>query len=166
MRNPMEEPDPPCDLCGLEPGSCTCPVCPTCGTQGDPKCYTDHGLTFAKRNDGVIRCRADLFAYLEADGEEQAKRHVYEYTDCGAWIGFEADGIRLGSIVEGTEIGTATYPLAYPFTTADYGLRIAAIEAEADALWTWANEGGEAGGLDPPDIASEYRHLAGDGRSC
>jgi hypothetical protein len=33
-----------CPVCGLEPGSCVCPVCPVCGVQGDPECYREHGL--------------------------------------------------------------------------------------------------------------------------
>lgn len=121
------------------------------------------------------------FFEVEHEGltEEQCKaaceKRIYKYTDCGAWIEFHDWGISLGSIVEGCDFGTATYPLYYSdkFTEKDIQDRIDAIEAEADALWEWANspcdnEGNpsEDGcttlaelGVDAPDVAAEYRHL-------
>lgn len=36
--------DPPCEVCGYDPGDCKCPECPECGEQGNPKCQADHGL--------------------------------------------------------------------------------------------------------------------------
>ena len=113
----------------------------------------------------LITKEAELLEHLEAKDREQAERHVYKYTDCGAWVEFQADGIRLGSIVEGADFGTAVYPLKYPFTPEDYAARIAAIEAEADAIWKWANEVDATGqtpaeqGLDAPDVWFDYRHL-------
>ncbi len=79
--------------------------------------------------------------FFSAENEDQCKRHLYKYTDCGAWIAFNEDGIRLGSIVEGCDFGTAIYPLYYAdnFTSADIQARINAIEAEATAIWDWAN---------------------------
>lgn len=41
---PPEPDHPPCEVCGLDPNWCECPVCPVCETQGDPKCYEQHGL--------------------------------------------------------------------------------------------------------------------------
>lgn len=35
--------DPPCALCGLDPATCICPECPTCGEVGNPLCRA-HGL--------------------------------------------------------------------------------------------------------------------------
>ena len=31
---PWNQPDPPCDLCGLDPACCDCPECVSCGAQG------------------------------------------------------------------------------------------------------------------------------------
>jgi hypothetical protein len=42
--SPLED-DLGCEVCHREVGACDCPVCPTCGVQGDPGCYRDHGLT-------------------------------------------------------------------------------------------------------------------------
>ena len=110
--------------------------------------------------------------FFSAETEAECARHVYKYTDCGAWIAFHKWGIELGSIVEGADFGTAIYPLRYAdkFTAADIQVRINAIEAEADAIWKWANEvvDGETAaehGVDPPDVDFDYRHLSPSGRS-
>jgi hypothetical protein len=93
----------------------------------------------------TIANESEYLAHVEATTQEQAKRHVYKYTDCGAWLEFHAWGIRVGSIVEGCDCGTAAYSLRYPFTAEEYDARIAAIEAEASALWEEANRAeGEA----------------------
>ena len=122
--------------------------------------------------------KGDVLRFLQADSEEDAERAIYNYTDCGAWIEFHDWGIRVGSIVEGCNFGTATYPLRYAegFTGKDIDDRLQAVEKEAAALWKWANEGPEKQdeadwkswaetGLDAPDIDQEYRHLNPDGRS-
>ena len=109
----------------------------------------------------------DVLDFFSADTRQDAERHVYKYTDCGAWLEFHDWGIQLGSIVEGCDFGTAVYPLRYAdgFTHADIQARIDAIEAEADALWKWANEGDAENGLDAPDIDADYQHLGPEGRS-
>lgn len=125
--------------------------------------------------------KQDVLDFFSADTEERAARALYKNTACGAWIEFRADGILLGSIVEGCDFGTATYPLNYAngFTDADIQARIDAIEAEADALWNWANRRCDKQGrvrrngctteaelgLDAPDVDFEYRHLDPEGRS-
>lgn len=100
--------------------------------------------------------------FFSATDREQAKRHAYKYTDCGMWLEFLPEGIRLGSIVEGCDFDTATYTLYYEdnFTSADIQARIDAIEAEASALWKWVNE--QDGEWDAPDVAFDYRHLNPD----
>jgi len=118
----------------------------------------------------MIKDEKDLLEHLSAESRQQAERHVYKYTDCGAWIEFLDDGIRLGSIVEGCDFGTATYKLTYPFEPGDYDARIEAIEKEASATWEWANVERDNGqtdaemGIDAPDVGFEYSHWA-DGRS-
>lgn len=44
---PGEEPAGPCVMCGgdVDNDKCICPECPQCYAQGDPICYTEHGLT-------------------------------------------------------------------------------------------------------------------------
>lgn len=109
--------------------------------------------------------------FFSAENEEQAARHAYKYTDCGMWLQFKEDGVRMGSIVEGSDTGTQTYTLRYAdnFTSADIQARIDAIEAEADAVWKWANEVDPVTdktaadeGFDCPDVWRDYRHLNPD----
>src|SRR5262245_36388436 len=117
--------------------------------------------------------KTTVLQFFSADNEDQCKRHVYKYTDCGAWIAFKDWGIVLGSIVEGCNFGTATYPLRYEnnFTDKDIQDRIDAIEKEATALWDWANVLRDRNGrrhrygktmaelgCDAPDISLDYDH--------
>ena len=46
---PGDEPDQPCEVCGVNENACICVECPVCGIQGNPDCYLDdwrggHGL--------------------------------------------------------------------------------------------------------------------------
>ena len=120
----------------------------------------------------MIQNETQLLEHLSATSREQAKKHVYKYTNCGAWINFDEGSILLGSIVEGADFGTNTYRLSYPFSPEDYQARIDAIEAEASAIWDWANEEDEATGMTPaeagcdaPDVGFEYQHLNPEGIS-
>jgi hypothetical protein len=105
----------------------------------------------------IINNQRAVLDMLSAKDEAQARRHVYKYTDCGAWIKFEPNGVMLGSIVEGCYFGCCAYRLAYPFTEDDFDARIKAIEKEADALWKWANEQNCEG--DAPDVFMEFLHF-------
>ena len=117
---------------------------------------------------------AAILADKDAENVSELYRTIYKYTDCGAWIDFNVGGIVIGSIVEGLDFGTATYPLRYAdnFTSADIQARINAVEVEAAALWKWANEGPKDSddtwasiGLDAPDVDNDYQHLNPSGRS-
>lgn len=82
----------------------------------------------------------DILSLFSAEDTDQAKRNLYKYTNCGAWITFEDDCIQIGSIVEGCDLGTHIYQLVYPFDDALFARCLAAIEKEADKLWHLANE--------------------------
>jgi hypothetical protein len=119
--------------------------------------------------------------FFSAKDEEQAKHFIYKYTNCGAWIEFHDYGIRMGSIVEGCDFGTAIYVLRYKddFTKEDIQKRIDAIEHEANEIWKWANEpctktGRPSArgkytqaklGMDAPDTNYNYGMFEQDGRS-
>jgi hypothetical protein len=119
--------------------------------------------------------------FFSAKDEEQAKHFIYKYTNCGAWIEFHDYGIRMGSIVEGCDFGTAIYVLRYKddFTKEDIQKRIDAIQYEADEIWKWANEPCDKKGrprangsttqadlgMDAPDTSYDYRMFEQDGRS-
>jgi hypothetical protein len=51
----------PCEVCGKMPDDCICPECPVCHSQGDPNCYSKHGLelTLAQFESKVAADRAE-----------------------------------------------------------------------------------------------------------
>ena len=118
--------------------------------------------------------------FFSAENESECERRIYKYTSCGAWIEFTESGIVIGSIVEGCDFGTATYPLHYAnkFTSADIQARIDAVEEEADAIWIWANVLRDKNGrrhingktdadrgVDAPDISYGFHHFEQGERS-
>jgi hypothetical protein len=88
----------------------------------------------------TIKTEKDILSYLSAENQEQAKRHLYKSTECGAWISFEEKGITLGSIVEGADYGIDTDALLYPFTSKEFEETIAYIECEAESAWIESNQ--------------------------
>ena len=66
---PGDEPDPPCDVCGLDPSDCICPECPECGENGNLKCYEEHGLV---RTQEQIDSKEEVDAYYKAECEREA----------------------------------------------------------------------------------------------
>ena len=72
--------------------------------------------------------------------ESQIKHGVYKYTDCGAWIEFNEDGIKLGSIVEGSDTGADPIDLTWKEIPAKYTSSLDVIEELCNLIWQWANE--------------------------
>jgi hypothetical protein len=82
-----------------------------------------------------------VFEFFSASDEQQAIRNCYKYTDCGAFIEFKNDGIVIGSIVEGSDVGTQIYNLNYNKDKVEkLSSTMELIEAEASLIWAWANE--------------------------
>jgi len=99
---------------------------------------------FMKR--AVYSC-SDIWSYLiggEVPDPERCQiaisKAIYRGTRCGAWIRFNADGIKLGSIVEGSDAETETHTLLYPFDYEEIWSALEAIEDEAEILWHEAND--------------------------
>jgi hypothetical protein len=66
---------------------------------------------------------------------ERIARRLYKETSCGAWMGVTDTHLRVGSIVEGCDFGTAVYAIPWSeFNMPLYEECIVAIETEADAL--------------------------------
>ena len=61
---PGEEDEGPCDVCKKAVDDCICDECPTCGTNGDPKCYHEHGLRLT-REQVVSRLEAEEYELNE-----------------------------------------------------------------------------------------------------
>jgi hypothetical protein len=91
-----------------------------------------------------------VLEFFSAENEKQCERNLYKYTDCGAWIEFKEWGIRLGSIVEGSDEGTEVFELRYGkgFSKKLIEKTIKTIEEQASAIWDWANKIREDGKTD------------------
>lgn len=63
------------------------------------------------------------------------KRNTYKYTDCGAWIVEEDNGVSVGSIVEGVDGGATPVTLTYPFDHGDLWDALESIERECNEIW-------------------------------
>jgi len=76
----------------------------------------------------------ELAAYLGASHAttESISHRVYKDTDCGAWAKVEAGTVRVGSIVEGSDVCTEVQVLPFPFEEEALDDAIAAVEAEAE----------------------------------
>lgn len=83
----------------------------------------------------------DLYCREEGNRDEgEIKRGVYKYTDCGAWIEFNETGIKLGSIVEGSDYGADSIDLTWKEIPAKFTASLDVIEEQCDLIWQWANE--------------------------
>ena len=67
------------------------------------------------------------------------RRGVYKYTDCGAWIEFHDYGVKLGSIVEGSEEGADSIDLTWKEIPVKFTSSLQVIEDQCDLIWQWAN---------------------------
>ena len=73
---------------------------------------------------------------LERQLDGNAKKAVYNGTDCGAWIrDCDSMGAEVGSIVEGVDLETDTYYLPYPFTMEQLWEALGCVDDEAENIW-------------------------------
>ena len=100
-----------------------------------------------------IRNLQEFLAHIGGDSAYQAGRAIYKYTDCGPWITYlvedrevyyESDeantltdciGIKMGSIVEGSEAYVDRDPMMFPFTGEQFDAYVQGINDEAVAYW-------------------------------
>ena len=94
-----------------------------------------------------VDCLAAFYEARELGETSMAevKRNTYKYTECGAWCETVTDewgdviGLRLGSIVEGSDACTESYTLEFPFYVNEFWVSLDQIEEEAEYLWQEAN---------------------------
>jgi hypothetical protein len=100
-----------------------------------------------------IRNLTEFLAYVGGDNAYQAGRGLYKYTDCGPWITYlvedrevyyesdeantitECSGIKMGSIVEGSEAYVDREPMMFPFTGKEFDAYVKSINDEASFYW-------------------------------
>lgn len=64
---------------------------------------------------------------------------MYKYTNCGAWIQFNEDGVKLGSIVEGSDFGADSIDLTWKEIPLKFTASLDVIEEQCGLIWQWAN---------------------------
>lgn len=78
----------------------------------------------------------DLAEELGSDETEASmSRRVYKGTSCGAWLAHTSNGVRVGSIVEGTDQCANPVELSFPFTDKEFWAALDDIEKQCDAIW-------------------------------
>lgn len=83
----------------------------------------------------IIRYARDLRKPLGVSKVSDIGEAIYDSTSCGAWFELLKNGIKMGSIVEGTEMCTRIEILTYPFTMEQFNDAIFNIESEALDIW-------------------------------
>ena len=76
----------PCEICGKSTDLCICPECTVCESQGEVKCYKEHGLKLS-REQMVSRSEARM-SFLQDLVADEGMYHDY-LVDGGA---FDDDG--------------------------------------------------------------------------
>ena len=94
-------------------------------------------------NQVIIHNRAELcteiFGEPESATDERLSHDVYRCTACGGWMRTDDTGVKIGTIVEGSDAEFDDY-LAYPFTQAAWDAAWENIEMLADEAWHEAND--------------------------
>ena len=70
---------------------------------------------------------------------EQLEHYVYKYTDCGAWIVWDDNGVEIGSIVEGSDAEFSERFL-FPVESNELDAWITELEQLCDEAWHEAND--------------------------
>lgn len=124
----MGRDDPPdnfphCDVCGLEAGSCQCPICPMCGVQGRKECQAEHYLNevLYPNRDGTRSCWYRVVSTKQPypKGKWQSGR-FHQWTSChteyetgpGPWPGAIVEG--MGGTVRVISIGDVNFGINKP----------------------------------------------------
>ena len=90
-----------------------------------------------------INSRADVAAHFGMaldDPWHRVEKAVYKGTDCGAWIECTETELRVGSIVEGSDVDCQTHILTLPTTGEALDEAFKAVEPEAQEIWNEWNE--------------------------
>ena len=62
-------------------------------------------------------------------------KSIYKGTDCGAWLKVTHDSVRIGSIVEGSDVEVEPRDLVWPFTAKKFWDAVQSVDDEAKFYW-------------------------------
>lgn len=85
-----------------------------------------------------ITCIEDFAKQFGSD-VNRIEHDMYKYTDCGAWITWDASGLTIGSIVEGS-YAEFDKRFAFPFDSSATDEWLGELERLTDEAWHDAND--------------------------
>ena len=92
----------------------------------------------------MIRGQADVamhFGLESGAAWHSVQKALFKGTACGAWIELTDGELRVGSIVEGSDVDCQMHTLVLPTTSEALGEALDAIELEAQQIWNeWNDE--------------------------
>lgn len=122
----------------------------------------------------VCKNLVDLLDEFGCESPYRLGRELYKSTACGPWISFElpdrsihygdpaartsspdwaeqCTGVKIGSIVEGSDAEIGPYTLSFPFSMAQFDATVNEVNDQASEEWDSANEdeGEDCGGCHP-----------------
>ena len=86
----------------------------------------------------VINSIYDIVKGKGLERPEQLPHYVYKYTDCGAWITWDASSVTIGSIVEGSD-AEFSQSFTFPVSSETLDDWVEELEALCDEAWHEAN---------------------------
>lgn len=87
----------------------------------------------------IINSIDDIVKGKGLERPEQLNRHVYKYTDCGAWITWNDNSVTIGSIVEGSD-AEFSKSFLLPVESDELDAWVAELERLCDEAWHEAND--------------------------
>jgi hypothetical protein len=96
---------------------------------------TQEAIGIGQEMDALV---AEYFGLPSDASEVEIDRALYKGTDCGAWFKFTETGVRVGTIVEGSD-AEFIRNLDYPFTASEFERVIRYLEERASEAWKEAN---------------------------
>ena len=87
----------------------------------------------------LINNIADIVKGKGLETADQLYRHVYKYTDCGAWISWDDISVTIGSIVEGSDAEFSRRFL-FPVDSDELDAWVTELEQLCEDAWHEAND--------------------------
>ena len=88
----------------------------------------------------IIDTLEELLEEIGAEDIEDAKKVIYDKTECGAWIDLDdEERVVIGSIVEGSDSEVGPFELTFPFLIGTFWEQVEEINDEACAIFDMEN---------------------------
>ena len=83
----------------------------------------------------TISCADDILKACWCTTIEQLQKTIFKATECGAWVDVTAEGVQVGSIVEGDDAEVTADLLRFPFGENDFWRTLKEVDELACGIW-------------------------------